>query len=340
MGYIEQYFGKEANNLTFSDIENYFAQERVESDTIEFKAHVAQGDAREKEKAIFRTVCGFLNSSGGLVIWGAPKAQPVVGRKKDGFSGPLSPLNYCIEKDAFVNRLTDAITPAPAYVRFFPFERSGEFVYLIEVEQSGYSPHQFEKYYPMRIDGQTRPAPHYFVEALFKKITFPRLEGYLKLETYRYDGSRLRLGAAFLIFHKSRLQNAQGLFLQIVVTQAAVFARSQQGGTGFGMKGHEWKKKDEQTIYYNQPIRYLEELSVNPHELQQRQNLLEIWMVFGSTTTPLIRSWYKLRIDPTRAEVADLNTLIVEKEENKFWFEYEDRLGMTETERMRGILGR
>src|SRR6187399_975460 len=114
MSYIQQYFGKAPQDLTYQDVTDFFSIEREESDKIEFKSYHAPGENdKEKENGIIRTVCAFLNSSGGLLIWGAPVGQNVAGKTEKVFVGALSPVTRLVEKDYFINRITDSTTPAP-----------------------------------------------------------------------------------------------------------------------------------------------------------------------------------------------------------------------------------
>jgi predicted HTH transcriptional regulator len=207
MSFVLKYFGKEIENLTYQDVVDFFSTEKEESDKIEFKSYVAGGDEKDKENGIIRSVCAFLNSIGGVVVWGAPVGQSVPGKTEKVFTGALSPLNKLIEKDYFINRLTDLITPAPNGITFTRLENARQYVYILNIEPSEYSPHQFRNTYYMRIDGQTKPAPHHYIEALFKKITYPHLKGFIKIEEIKNDGRQFFLRVSFIIFNMSKLQN-------------------------------------------------------------------------------------------------------------------------------------
>ena len=113
-----------------------------------------------------------MNSEGGLIIWGSPIGEYSDGSKEKVFEGALSPLDISLTKDSFINKVTDQITPSPRGIKFYKYSNNGKHVYLIEVEKSNFSPHQFEHNYFMRIDGQTKIAPHHYVEALFFRAGF------------------------------------------------------------------------------------------------------------------------------------------------------------------------
>jgi hypothetical protein len=230
MSYIFQYFGKQPQDLVYQDIIDFFSTEKEESDKIEFKSyHSAAENDREKENGLIRSICAFLNPSGGLLIWGAPIGQNVAGRNEKVFIGALSPVTRLIEKDYFISRVTDSITPAPNAITLHTLEDNGNYVYLIDISQSEYSPHQFRNTYYMRIDGQTKPAPHHYIEALFKKITFPKLKGYITLNRFYHDGRFFYLEITAMIFNLSRLQNEYRCFYRIVVTHGVIFNGSLNG---------------------------------------------------------------------------------------------------------------
>jgi hypothetical protein len=341
MSFISNYFGKEMDRLSYQDVVDFFSTEKEESDKIEFKSYVAGGDEKDKENGVIRSICGFLNSSGGLIIWGAPIGQTLPGRTEKSFVGALSPLSRRIEKDYFINRLTDLITPAPNGITFTRLENGGQYVDIIDVEQSNYSPHQFRNTYYMRIDGQTKPAPHHYIEALFKKITYPHLKGFIKIEEINNDGRSFFLRVSFIIFNMSKLQNEHNLFLRAVVTRGVIFNRSSTNPDEYGMAGHEFIKiRENGTVYYNQPYRYTEWLKIDPTELNRHNSEFDLWLYFGGKDSPLKLSMYKISLDFTVPNPQNLNALIVKMEENKPFFEYSDDLGKTEEERLNEVLGR
>ena len=69
----------------------------------------------------------------------------------------------------------------------------------------------------MRIDGQKRPAPHYFIEALFKKITFPQIEAHMALYMLKAVDEGFLVGAEFGFFNFSHFENEEDFTYQIHV---------------------------------------------------------------------------------------------------------------------------
>jgi hypothetical protein len=81
--FTEQYFGvADIASVTAEDLLNFFSTEKQESDKLEFKSYKdveGNGTKNQRDKAkldaLIQSVCGFLNSDGGLLIWGAPERK-------------------------------------------------------------------------------------------------------------------------------------------------------------------------------------------------------------------------------------------------------------------------
>lgn len=103
MSYSTSHFGKALNDLTLDDIAHFFSTERIETDQLEFKSF--RGDIVNSYRGIIRTICAFLNSKGGLLIWGSPSGVTVEGRREKIFTGEIKPLNAVLEKDAVISKM-------------------------------------------------------------------------------------------------------------------------------------------------------------------------------------------------------------------------------------------
>lgn len=343
MSLIEQYFGKNVVDVTYQDIEHFFSIEKTESDKIEFKSYVEGGNEKEKENGIIRSIAGFLNSGGGLIIWGSPKGEKVEGRSEKVFTGNLSAVTRRIEKDYFISRVTDSITPAPNNIFFHTLHNGERYIYIIEVLQSEYAPHQYGNNYLMRIDGQTKHAPHHYIEALFKKISFPRLHGYIVLNRFYTDGRHFFLELAALILNMSRLQNEHKIFYRLVAGKGAIFQRSVAGDAGgiYQLQGHELRAaRPVDTLYYNQPYRVTDVLQIDPSELMRYNYELDLYFYFAGEKSPLLVSTYKLQLRADLLDVQDLNKLFTKIDENKYSYEISDTLEKTDAERIKDLTGR
>jgi hypothetical protein len=68
-------------------------------------------------------------------------------------------------------------------------------VILVDVQKSYYPPHQYDNAYFVRLDAETRKAPHAFVEALFLRREGPNLECRAEIEGWKPDYSPRRRDA-------------------------------------------------------------------------------------------------------------------------------------------------
>jgi hypothetical protein len=339
MSYSKLYFGKELTELTYDDIEKFFIEEKEESNKIEFKSYHNPDEKNhtEKENAVIKTICGLLNSEGGIVIWGAPVGQSVEGKKEKIFKGELSPSDKLIEKDTFISRVTDTITPSPNGISFQSLEKSGKYIYVIEAKQSFYSPHQFRNIYHMRIDGQTKPAPHHYIEALFRKVTFPKLEGYIKIEDSGKNGSQLYLTITSIIFNKSKLQNEDDIYYRLCVFPGTFqyHAKDYRTDRYYNFPGDMIVNNAVKTLYYNQPLSNTETIFIDTAVIN-KHNEVRIFLYFGGKKSPLMVSEYSI----SNREILSRSKQIVIIEENSYMYERSDKLEKSEEERMKILIGR
>lgn len=189
MDYSSNFFGKKLEELTYADIVFFFNTDQDETDTIEFKSfNAAHGNIEASLDGIRKGISAMLNSNGGIIIWGAPEGRVIEGKKEKVFGGELSPVNVLIEKDRLINKISSSIIPLPVGVNVNILNDGENYIYIFEIQKSSYSPHQFKNVYYARLDGQSQPAPHYLVEALFRKITYPNIQGYIKLAEISHNG--------------------------------------------------------------------------------------------------------------------------------------------------------
>jgi hypothetical protein len=344
MSYSQLFFGKELDLLSYDDIEAYFQETRDESNKIEYKSYsnAEEKNHTEKQNGVVRAICALLNSEGGLVIWGAPEGQKVDGKKEKIFQGGLSPVENLIEKDRFINTVTDLITPSPRGIQFKALDKEGKYVYILEVDQSMYSPHQFRNVYYMRIDGQTKPAPHHYIEALMKRIQFPNLVGYLKFEKYQVlpkDIRQLRLSVG--IWNLSKFQNDFNVTYRLL----SDLGQFRHWDSYMTNKPYEYQGNGHLRIYHNlkdiihygEPVMDTVNIEFNASELHSNNYETELNLLFAAKNSPMKTSIYKLKLGP---DSPDLNSCFIEKDENIFMYQLKEKIGITEQEGIEKILGR
>jgi len=350
MNYSQFFFGKDLAKLLYQDIVNYFIDVNEENDKIEFKSFTTRNSntLEEKFKGIFKSCCAFLNSEGGIIIWGAPIGNIPNGRKEKIFQGDLSPINQILEKDHIINRVSSNLTPIPngINVKIIPDATKTNCICIFEIQRSEYAPHQFENIYYMRLDGQSRPAPHHYIEALFKQIKYPNLEGYLKFNSIEIINSPntvslLRLNFEILIFNFSSLQNETNVSF-ILTCESGIFPNWSFSQTAheYSMNGHQFvKEKFADVLHFGVPRRINSYIDFNPHEIINSNNQARLILQFGGKNSPLKQSEYLISIE-LKSIGQNLNDIIVEKNENKLMSDLQIGIGITKELQLREILGR
>lgn len=313
MDYAKTIFGNSLPEITYTDIENYFVSEREESDQIEFKSYVEGGSLESKISGLVRSIAAFLNSDGGILIWGAPKGEKVSrgDRKVNVFKGQLSDVPQELsDKDWIISKITDKIVPLPIGIRVQAIKKGARSVAVFEVDKSGYSPHQAEEKYFMRLDGQSRTAPHHYVEALFKKVSYPQLEAYIKPKSISYfnDNNSFVVSAILYIINKSLYPNEEGLNVDVLL------------GGGF------FNRDSSNQFEYNHPTYayygVLIPIDLHMHfpldTLHQCNHVGVIIVSFGGKTAPRKVCDYRINFNS--------NTLDLNKIANSFSINFENKL--------------
>ncbi|HNF49779.1 MAG TPA: ATP-binding protein [Chitinophagales bacterium] len=299
MGYAKSFLGKELYEISYADVEYFFKDVKEESDKIEFKSFYSNDEKHfnHKESGIIRAICGMLNSDGGLIIWGAPMGKSISGRKEKIYEGSLSPLEISIEKDAFISKISNVISPSPKGIKFQRLEKNGKYVYLVEIPQSEYAPHQYNNVYWMRLDGQTRAAPHHYIEALFKKITYPNLQGKLILDSVTTsESSYVQAKIKIEIANKSLFQNEHDIFIKLIAENS--FIVSNDFGKPVKDKGDKQGsemivEQAKSILYHLSPLRnYFSILLMKEKDENKKFSFI---LIFGGKASPLKMSKYILK---------------------------------------------
>ncbi len=338
MDFCTAHFGKTLNSLNIDDVKSYFTEERIETDQIEFKSIHATGNISEKFAGIQRSVCAFLNSSGGLIIWGSPEGQKVDGKKEKIFKGELTFFNQALEKDFVTSKISDSIIPLPNNVRTNILSHGNNSVVILEIDASEYSPHQNANTYYMRIDGQTKPAPHHYIEALFKKITYPNIEAFIKITKLEvFQGSKLKVDFNILFFNWTPLQNEEKLSFRIV--SDGVFTNSANPHLShlYAMEGHEYFKENAKDIFYfGEPVNEFNSLLFDPYKISQNEKKGRLYIFFGGKYSPRKNCEYYL--DLNNIYVEDPNEIVIRKNENKLTKDLQDEKGVTKESIIKDVM--
>jgi hypothetical protein len=310
MSYSQTIFNKDLYQLTYNDIVDFFNTEKDETLYLEFKSYPAAGNHNDKENAVLKAICALLNSEGGIVIWGAP----VETRDAQGNTsaiGALTPFTTVLDRDRFINKVTGALTPLPIGIRVQKLNNSNnDSIFVIEVEKSDFKPHQFKDKYYIRLDGQTRIAPHYLIEAMMKGVNFPLIRGHIRLKRVETSGNNILLHLRKIVYNSSPYLNELNLSYKIIAGPGTMLI---DGNSFNGFYD------DSVGIVSNgRPFMGDFILSIPSTELTRHNNEVQVALNFVGEKSPSKTSVYKYSlVNPTLGEVADENSFIIEKRENK-----------------------
>jgi len=336
---IVEVFNKEVKDLNIEDINKYFSSPKKETDINEFKSYIDEQipnttkEKRDNEKinSIIQTICALLNSDGGFLIWGAPKGKTISGDKEESYQGNLMLVEYLIEQDQFINKVSSQISPMPRGILFHKIDDSGKYCYIIQVLKSEYSPHQYKGTYYMRLDGQTHPAPHYLVEALMRKVTYPNLLGHLTFGKIRKFKSTVAIPLVLTINNLSRYLNEKNLEYRLIVVGGDLYKPNDNNPLSTLRHQCDIEKKCKSIFHYNAPF-YDEYLLVN-HRIDPDGRPFEVNILFSfwGEQSPVKNSIYVLSVS-----LIDNNNYqySLKENENRFSYEHSDNLNMSEAERL------
>lgn len=327
--YCKQIFGKSIRDLTGEILQEYFIEPKEETEILEFKS--GHGDFEKIfTNNILRTVNAFLNSSGGVLIWGSPEDKaPEKGLEKECV-GDLVPVLQKREKDQLINRITSSISymPTGIYIERLPFKDG--FIYIIEVHESESKPHQVNGQYHIRIDGQTKPAPHYIVDSMFKSVKLPELDG--RIDFIRADvvpGRFVSINIAVIIFNRSIFINEKNVSFQMVVSPGQ-FKTNNRG---------EYFSSSHQVLHYGRPYRETHVIYIS-NEMLQNKDDFRLILTFGGELGPALTNKYTISTINMQTGPIDFHQHIVEIFENENYKEVQEKLGVTHEDNLKRMLNR
>lgn len=308
MKYSNVLFNKDLYDLEFADIEAFFVTVKEETLNLEFKSYVAQGEYNKKEDAVKKAVCGLLNSEGGIVIWGAP----IETKDQQGNTsavGALTPFSSILDKDRFINILSSTISPLPVGIRIQVLKNNAdESIFIIEVEKSLLRPHQYDNKYYIRLDGQTRIAPHYLISALMKSTDFPVIQGHLRLKRIEWDRTNYLLHFKKLLFNTSIYNNEINVHMRLITFLGRIIVNHIDHISSFSQTFP--------ILSNGRPLMSNFIIKIHPNQINEN---IELVFQFGGEKSPSKISSYKYRISGNIpiGDVPDESIYLYEKSENK-----------------------
>jgi|GEM_PF-636837 len=337
--YSELLFEKKLAEVTYDDVVVYFSTGKLENQHIEFKSYFVSEKAKQqeshkdREKAIIRTICGFLNSYGGIIIWGSPEGKVVEneGVKDKEFLGALTPVPVNSPKDQFISKIVMSISPTPTGVFYHQIPcPEGGYIYIFEIERSLFPPHQYLDIYWMRLDGQTKAAPHHYIEALMKQVKHADIRGYVQNESSmtatRHGVVPFMLG----IYNFSRYITAMNVSYSLICEHGIFFYHDEEINLATAPQGKtDGNVLAEASLHYNMPFGKKFYIALPE---SSAGSTLEIRLYIYADNSPMKVSTYQYQIFRSGSSPTPQIKLI-QKEENLLSFEYSDGLGKTDEQR-------
>ena len=340
MDYSNVYFGTNREDLNLKTIEDFFSTEKTENNTLEFKSFNANSKLDALYDDICKSLCAFLNSDGGILIWGAPAGLKPKDKKEKIFQGVLTPITEILEKDTVIRIVSSRISPIPAKINVKIIEEGNKRICIFEVQKSRWA-HQISGTYYMRLDGQSVPAPNYYVEALIKQIQYPELSGHIKPLKYQHMGNGYTLTLNVIVFNFSPLQNEKRVSFRIM-TSCGRFKGWDvpQIAHNFEYNGKVYVNREViDVLHYGMPANESLQILITGSDLTSANSQLEIYLQFGGEMSPMQESRYVLNLRPLQ-QSEKATVLVSSFTENMLLSEMQTKNGKTKEEMINEALGR
>ena len=329
--YSKKTFNKDLRDLTYDDVVAYFEEPREESESLEFKS--GQGDFEGTFiNNILRTISAFLNSSGGLLVWGAPKETSVEKGHPKICTGDLIPLAISKEKDHLINRISSAISYMPTGIRIERLEKDGNFLYVFEIDESPSKPHQYNGIYYIRLDGQSKPAPHYIVDALFKQIKFPEVEGCINFTRFKFtQRDEIFMNIEVHINNFSPFINDKNVSYRLICTPGIFLNNNREDFTSEPIP----------FLHFGMPHRSTHTIQLSASELDSKNYKFQIMLAIHSELSPAKSCNYEFDLEKQKdARKFQFQDTVVTFYENKTFIERQEELGTTKESFYKSVLNR
>lgn len=216
--YIQKILGKSIEKIQLDHVKEFFKSPQEETSILEFKS--GEVDILK----VFKEIAAFHNTEGGLLIVGAPKEQvQEIGKvKKKLCQGNLTYSKF-EGRDWLLQKIGSNIVPYPTGIQIKDFQTEQGAVFLIDVPQSTNPPHQCtsDGCYYIRIDNESKPAPHGFIQAMFNQRRKPKL---LALINFKASDQPLRRSVTINIHNNSKIPAEQTTFLIQIYNASSIAA--------------------------------------------------------------------------------------------------------------------
>lgn len=297
------------NELSYSKIRLFFETPQVENDRLEFKSYFNK-TLDEWCKDLAKEICAFLNSDGGILIWGAPSETKVKGIKI--CQGQLTSVPL-FSTDDVIRKIAGKINELPNSIQVKILSDLDKNVYVFQMHISEYRPHQTDDRYYMRLNSESRPAPHHYVEALMKRIRYPDMRGQIIFSGVSYkrpipsmlDNLDIRIAIKVILINNSPLQNEENFVFRILCNngnpmdfgdswppEKYPILTSTAGMTVQAIQGAALK-----ILHYGQKKEFNYAIGYHNANLQSPTFRTKVMLQFGGRYSPLKYSLYEFDLD-------------------------------------------
>lgn len=191
----------------------------------------------------------------------------------------------------------------------------------------------------MRIDGQTKPAPHHYIEALFRKVRYPFLEAIFKIKNRYIVRGMYAIQFKVYFYNWTPNQNEEK-FSYRIFSEHGVFEDSSDEllEHRFGDNGQELSSElAKDILHFGEPIVEEQTLLFEPYQLQNEQNKSTLLISFGGKYSPLKIS--QIILDFSKPSPTNpLNLISEESIQNKFIKDVQESMGQTRENTIKAIL--
>lgn len=333
MNFSQTYFDKDLDKIIDKDLIKLFTSHQKESQYLEFKSASQVNVDRVFTDSLKPGICSFLNSEGGILIFGAPREEK--GNSDNSFQSEFTPYQkgFLGDHDSIIRKISDGITPMPIGIRLKEVEFSAGFVAVFEIQESMTKPHQTGNIYQIRIDGQKKPAPHYLIEALMKRITFPDIKAYIQVidsNFLDYENNLLCIKLKIFIINFSEFQNEKNIRFRFKIDGPMSF--NQNGNN----KETGYEKLD--ILSFGEPTSLNIEMFGNFRFLKEEKTV-NFNIIFHGENCPSKITVYQMKIRPHNNEgiLADGKAFL--DIDNLLLSEHQKNLGISHKESLKKSLG-
>lgn len=160
------------------------------------------------------------------------------------------------------------------------------------------------------------------IEALFRKISYPDIRGYIKIKSIWAKEEGIILKISILVLNVSAVQNEENVAYRLICS-SGVFCKYKKRYT---KGGDEFVNQNNiKLLFYGQPEVHEELIWVDYSELHEKQDKLKLLLAFGGRKSPLKQSTYDLNFEEYMINnQINVERLIQGKNENVLFSENEE----------------